>query len=81
MEGDLKDNLNDVTTIAVKLGIKELIVGSWIKIKTRDHQIEVQILGIMPILKVVLKQQKIQDLLVEFIIFVVREDIVHWNVH
>ena len=81
MQSDFKKKLKDTATFAVKLGIKELIVESWIKIKTIGHQIGVRILGIMPILKVVLKQQKIQDLLVDFAMFVVREDIVHRNIH
>ena len=49
-----KKKLKDIATIAVKLGIKELIVGSWIKIKTTDHQVGVRIKGIMLTLKIVL---------------------------
>ena len=56
-----------------KIGNKGVEDESWIKIKTRDHQIGVRILGIMPTLKV--------NRLVDFAMFVVREDIVHRNVH
>ena len=83
VERDLKDNLKDATTTAVKLGIKELIVGSWELDKNKEKRPSNWSSNSRNITNIEssAKAEKRQDLLVDFAMFVVREDIVHWNVH